>query len=195
MTSRARRGGVKAPSGEQARWIAGLGRGPGSTRCGLSVVVSSRVMVARIELRHTLRAVGQVMGDAQDDWWIIASAAAVLHGVEEPKAGDVDVLASDRDVSAMLARLGVAPASPPPHPLFRSRILGQWLAPPLTVEFMAGFEYRTEAGWRLLSPETRVKVELEGVAVFIPARQDLAATLTEIGRPKDLIRARQLLLN
>ena len=146
-----------------------------------------------VELRETLRIVGQTMRDAQDDWWVIASAAAALHGVEQPDAGDVDVLASDRDVAAVLERLGVTPTPPSAHPLFRSRVLGQWSDAPLMIEFMSGFEYRSEDGWHPMTPKTRSEIVVEGVSVFVPSPTELAAILTAIGRPKDLIRARRLL--
>ncbi len=149
-------------------------------------------MIQSSALRETLRLVGQVMRDASDDWWVIASAAAALHGVQEPEAADVDVLASDRDVLSVLERLKLTPLATPPHPLFRSRILGQWPAAQLMVEFMAGFEYRTETGWRLMTLRTREPVELGGVTLFIPSRHELAEMMTALGRPKDLARARHL---
>jgi hypothetical protein len=60
------------------------------------------------------------------------------------------------------------------------------------VEFMAGFEYRTETGWRLMTLRTREPVELGGVTLFIPSRHELAEMMTALGRPKDLARARHL---
>jgi hypothetical protein len=132
------------------------------------------------------------MRDARDDWWVIASAAAALHGVDEPQAGYVDVLASDRDVTATLGRLGVEPLVLPPHPLFRSRILGRWTSAPMVIEFMSGFCVRVGSVWQEVLPTTRERVDVGGTPLFAPSRVDLAEMLTTVGRPKDLERARRL---
>lgn len=143
-------------------------------------------------LLETLRIVAGALQGARDDWWVIASAAAALHGVDQPPVGDVDVLASDRDAAAVLARLGLAPLETEPHPLFRSRLLGRWTAPPMAVEIMSGFHIRAGDEWREVRPTTRQPFGLGGLTIFAPARDELADMLTAIGRPKDLARARRL---
>lgn len=132
------------------------------------------------------------MREATDDWWVIASAAAALHGVDRPEVGDVDVLVSERDALAVLGRQGVSPLTMAPHPQFRSRVFGRLETAPMTIEIMAGFCFRTQAGWRPVAPRSREKVDLDGVALFIPSREELAEILIAFGRPKDLERARQL---
>lgn len=143
-------------------------------------------------LYATLQLVGSMMREATDDWWVIASAAASLHGADQPAAADVDVLASDRDARSVLRRLGAAPVAAGPHPLFQSRVLGRWTDPPLTVEIMAGFHVRSGGEWRPIAPATREAFRVGAESVFAPSREELADILTLIGRPKDLDRARRL---
>ena len=144
------------------------------------------------DLVETLDFVAEVMGLAVDDWWVIASAAAALHGVSEPPVADVDVLLSDADALVVLKAIGVEPLAGSPHPLFRSRILGRWTETPLAVEFMAGFHFREGDIWRPVLPQTREVVALSRGTVFVPSREELAEMLTLIGRPKDRQRARVL---
>ena len=153
-------------------------------------------MVAALDLSsplgQTLRLLGSMMCEARDNWWVIAGAAAALHGVNHPEVADVDVLASDRDAAALLKRLGVEPLAVPPHPLFSSRLLGRWTAGPMIVEVMSGFHIRTGPTWREIRPTTRKQVELGGALLFVPARVELAEMLLAVGRSKDLERARRL---
>lgn len=143
-------------------------------------------------LRETLRLVGELMRDAEDYWWVIASAAAALHGVDQPEVADVDVLASDRDATAVLEKLGVSPLANTPHPLFDSRILGRLTSAPMPIEIMAGFRFLGVSGWQVMAPKSREQVKLDGEALFIPSRLELAEMLTALGRPKDLQRAHLL---
>jgi len=143
-------------------------------------------------LEASLWMVGETMRDAADDWWVIAGAAAALHGAGGPEVGDVDVLASDRDASALLGKLGLQPVQAPPHPLFQSRILGRWTAPPMTVEIMAGFRIRDGSAWREVWPRTRRRMAVRDTFVFAPSADELADLLRLVGRPKDLERARLL---
>lgn len=48
-------------------------------------------------LLATLNAVGNIMVEARDAWWIIASAGVALHGADRGHVGDVDVLLSVDD--------------------------------------------------------------------------------------------------
>lgn len=145
------------------------------------------------ELQATLERVAQIMTQARDDWWVIASAAAALHGVHTPAVGDVDVLVSERDLIALSETLGLKPEPVSPHPLFASRALVRWTEPPMTVELMAGFRVRSGGEWRDVKPGTRQGLRVGGHEVFVPSRTELADLLTAIGRPKDLARAAQLM--
>ncbi|MBJ6120342.1 hypothetical protein JAO74_00905 [Sphingomonas sp. BT553] len=132
------------------------------------------------------------MAGTVDPWWVIGSAAVALHGADGVEVGDVDVLSSERDASAVLARLGVADVGNEGTALFRSAVFGRWEGPLLTVEFMAGFRFCGADGWRAVWPVTREAVMVDGFAVFVPGRAELAAMLFGFGRPKDLARAKAL---
>lgn len=135
--------------------------------------------------------VAAAMTGAQEPWWIIGSAAVALHGAEVTVA-DVDVLLHEDDARAVLPALGIVAAAGEGTVLFRSVVFGQWIAPPLTVEFMAGFRFRATDGWQAVAPVTRERVTVDGHALFVPARAELAAMLRGFGREKDLVRASSL---
>ncbi|BCA61916.1 hypothetical protein HMP09_1150 [Sphingomonas sp. HMP9] len=144
------------------------------------------------DLRQTLVMVAQAMRNARDPWWVISSAAVALHGVALVTVGDVDVLTSVEDARRVMARLGVGPAKDAGSAMFRSAVFGQWTAPPLVVEIMAGFHVATAAAWTEVAPRTRVPILVEGATVYVPDRQELAEMLTLFGRPKDYERLRLL---
>lgn len=140
----------------------------------------------------------QAMRAARDDWWIIGSGAVALHGVALHGAApvtiaDVDVLLSEEDARRLMADLHIAPSPLADHPHFRSAIFTRWTAPPLAVEFMAGFHVATPDGWAPVRPRSRIPVAIESGIVHIPERDDLADILRLFGRPKDVARARLLL--
>ena len=149
-------------------------------------------MIPHSALGRTLRAVGEEMRAAHDPWWVIASAAVALHGVDLDDVADVDVLLSIGDARRLFAALDIAPHPQADHPQFRSDLFGTWMAAPLPVELMAGFRYRTEHGWHAVRPQTRVAVDVEGVSVFVPDRAELGVLLRDFGRPKDRVRAARL---
>jgi len=143
-------------------------------------------------LALTLSAVGEGMRVARDPWWVIASAAVALHGVNLDDVADVDVLLSLSDASHVFASLGIAAESEADHPQFRSDLFGTWTANPLPVEFMAGFRYRTSHGWQQVRPQTRLALNVDGVSIFVPDRAELGTLLRGFGRPKDHVRAARL---
>jgi len=100
------------------------------------------------DLRQTLVMVAHAMHDARDPWWVISSAAVALHGVAAVKVADVDVVTSVEDARRVMARLGVGPAKESASLMFRSTVFGQWKAPPLMVEIMAGSMSRLRRGGR-----------------------------------------------
>lgn len=156
-------------------------------------------------LAATLGAVGAAMADARAPWWIIGSAAVALHGAVADRAGatggdpgpvgDVDVLLDLADAQRLFAAIGLDPRPGAAHAAFRSQLFGRWTAPPMTVEFMAGFEHRSKGGWHPVRPTSREVIPLRDVAgtvVFVPDRADLASILGRFGRPKDGVRAAYL---
>jgi len=150
-------------------------------------------MAARVSapLRTTLLAVAELMTAAREPWWIIAGAAAALHGAMGA-VGDVDVVMGEEDALRLLPVLGLSPESGTPSDQFRSRLFARWTMPPVEVEFMAGFETLADAEWRPVVFTTRERMEMEGRALFVPALEELIGHLRMLGRPKDLARIRLL---
>lgn len=143
-------------------------------------------------LTASLAATSTIMDQAQDPWWIIASAAVALHGADPGHVSDVDVLLSVADAKRILPRIGVQLRSGSAHPTFHSRIFGTWTGTALPVEFMADFQRLSGAEWLPVQPTTRQQIEVGGVVVFVPERPELQAMLSAFGRPKDIERARRL---
>jgi hypothetical protein len=143
-------------------------------------------------LAASLKAVASVMNAASDRWWIIASAAVALHGADAGTVADVDVLLSVADAARILPAIGVTARKDTGGERFRSILFGTWREAPLPVEFMAGFHYRSTAGWREVQPQTRCPIQIDGVTLFIPDRLELQQLLTGFGRPKDRERASRL---
>lgn len=151
---------------------------------------------SRMTLGHalvtSLKAIGPIMAQAHDPWWIIASAAVALHGADAGHVSDVDVLLSIADARRILPGIGIAPRAGSAHAAFRSSIFGTWSDTALPVEFMAGFERLSGTQWFPVLPVTRQAVRVESGVVFVPEKTELEAMLIAFGRPKDLERARKL---
>ena len=149
-------------------------------------------MVPSDPLAATLRAVADAMVPARHDWWIVASAACRLHGIDPGVVRDVDVLLDERDLAAVLVPLGLSPAPGTSDGLFRSRCFVSWDGTPLTVEFFAGFELREAGQWSEVRLQTREWRGFDELELPVPQRGELAALLRRFGRPKDLARAELL---
>lgn len=140
-------------------------------------------------LSDTIAAVAAVLADARDPWWILSGAAAALYGARPITVSDVDVMLSVRDAERLFARIGIVQEPPSGHPRFRSERFGRWTAPPLVVEFMAGFLLRDRDGaWRPMQPDTRRLLRVGAAIVFVPEMPELRAMFARIGRPKDQVR-------
>lgn len=143
-------------------------------------------------LSVSLNAIGNVMAEAHDPWWIIASAAVALHGADPGHVADVDVLLSVADAGRILPAIGIELRQGSAHAAFRSSIFGTWTGTALPVEFMADFDRRSGEAWLPVRPVTRQPIRVDGVIVFVPEREELQSMLTAFGRPKDMERARSL---
>jgi hypothetical protein len=143
-------------------------------------------------LSTSLKAIGTIMDQALEPWWIIASAAVALHGADPGHVADVDLLLSVADARRILPAIGVEPRPGTPHSVFRSSVFGTWTGTALPVEFMADFQRRWGEAWLPVRPATRQAVEIQGAVVFVPERTELQAMLAAFGRPKDMERARRL---
>lgn len=149
-------------------------------------------MVPSSPLSLTLQMVAEAMSPARHDWWIIAGAACALHGADPRQVGDVDVLIDERDVEAVLARLGLVPARGSSDGQFRSRCFVSWQGAPLNVEFFAGFELCERGEWSAVRLKTRELLPCGQALLPVPSRSELAGLLLRFGRPKDLERAQRL---
>ncbi len=99
-------------------------------------------------LSASLNVVGNLMVEARDPWWIIASAAVALHGADPGHVADVDVLLSITDAQRILPTIGIQLRQGSEHAAFRSTIFGTWSgATPLPVEFMADFHRQSGETW------------------------------------------------
>ena len=135
-------------------------------------------------LAETLAAVAAALADSRAPWWVIGSAAVILHG-GRTDARDVDVLLSQGDAEQLAIRLALPNLAGDGDARFRSAKLLRWTAPPLAVEFMAVLEVNGEGGWHPVRPRSRVPAG----GVYVPDEDELAAILVTFGRHKDLARA------
>ena len=97
-------------------------------------------------LTRTLAMTAEAAAGAGDEWWIIGSAAVVLHGRSLERVEDVDLLMSAADADAFLNQVGEVPRSGAPSDRFRSTVFGIWREPPIPVEVMGGFSL-AGGGW------------------------------------------------
>lgn len=152
-----------------------------------------RAMTVTPALADTLGMISENASEARDPWWIIGSAAVVLHGRTVAHVKDVDLMMSGADAESFLKRVGAAPTNGRPNDRFRSLVFGVWSAPPIPVEVMGGFSVATPEGWRDVSLVTREAVTVQGRTIFLPSAEELVRLLRSFGREKDLARADLLL--
>jgi hypothetical protein len=140
------------------------------------------------ELDTTLRSVAAAMASFPEGWWMIGSAALALHGIEAGPVKDVDLLVDLSLAPAVLDRLGVAPLTLPPNPLFRSAVFARWDVPRVPVEMMAGFQVSVGGIWRPVEPRSRERTMIGDAPLFVPDRSELLSLFRLFGRPKDAAR-------
>jgi hypothetical protein len=145
------------------------------------------------DLESTLLALQPALAAARHPWWVLGSAAVMLHGGKPDVIRDVDVLFDPRDREPLLARLGLTPQIEPPDEKFRSDVFVRWNGGALPVELFAGFQLCEEGVWRDYVPQSRFAVRLGAVQTYVPERAELIALLHRFGRPKDLARAALLI--
>ena len=142
----------------------------------------------RRNLEATLLALAPALGAAQRPWWILGSAAVVLHGADPKEVWDVDVLLDQRDCVAVLSKLGLVPKPGQADAQFRSAVFNRWNGANLPVELFAGFCLCEGGVWSEFVPQTRVVARLGAVQVFVPERTELIDLLRRFGRAKDQLR-------
>lgn len=146
-------------------------------------------MTLSAPLCSTLAQVATIMAPAQHDWWIIASAALALHGVDPGPVRDVDVLFDRRDADAVLGPVGLTPRTGSDDGRFRSDLFVTWTGAALAVELFAGFALHEHGAWQPITLSTRQRVECHGVSLWVPSRAELHGLLLRFGRDKDFARA------
>lgn len=139
----------------------------------------------RPRLAGALQAIAAEAPAFDDEWWVIGSAAAALAGAEIALVRDVDLLLSERDARALLARWSDRRREPvEPSAQFRSAVFARFTDAPLAIEAFGGFEMRVRAGWRKVAPLTRIA---RG-PVFTPSVAEQIALLEAMARDKDAAR-------
>lgn len=137
----------------------------------------------------TLAATGGALANAREPWWVIGSAAMILHGAETV-AADVDLLLGAGDARALAAAWGLVPeAGCSPDRRFRSDLFARCNAFAYPVEIMAGFQVRLGARWTPVRPAARMPVVVDAVTLYVPSLDDLIDMCAAFGRPKDARRA------
>lgn len=145
-------------------------------------------VIAHRDLESTLLALQSALALARHPWWILGSAAVVLHGADPDEIRDVDVLLDQRDCEAVFARLGLEPKPGQPDSRFRSAVFHRWNQASLPVELFAGFCIFEAGTWREFVPQTRIAAGIGAARAYVPERAELIALLRRFGRNKDLLR-------
>lgn len=139
-------------------------------------------------------ALPQMARTFRDPWWIIGSAAMTLAGVAGIMPQDIDVLRSRQDAlrlrEAWSDHVDTA-YRPADETRFRSAFT-RFVHLPMPVEVMGGLELMTEAGWQPVRVHDDMRIDIAGVAVRIPTRQEQRRILLAFGRGKDLAKAARL---
>jgi hypothetical protein len=130
----------------------------------------------------------------RDSWWLIGSTAMLLSGVDGVVPHDIDVLASERDADAFIARhadLLERDHRPPGDELFRSRF-ARFRFVPLPVEVMGGLQVRRDGAWAPVRIEATRMVDCGSAGVPVPAPGEQLRLFEWFGRDKDIDKARRL---
>lgn len=130
----------------------------------------------------------------RDPWWLIGSTAMLLAGVDDVLPHDIDVLASQRDADAFIARhddLLERAHRPVGEERFRSRF-ARFRFAPLPVEVMGGLQVRRGDAWMPVRIEATRMVDCAGAVVPIPTSDEQLRLFEWFGRDKDIDKARRL---
>jgi hypothetical protein len=153
------------------------------------VLRQAGIVTSAANLESTLLALQPALAAARYPWWVLGSAAVMLHGGQPDVIRDVDVLFDPRDTEPLLAQLGLTRQIVAPDEKFRSDVFVHWNGGALPVEMFTGFRLCEKGEWREYVPQSRIAVRLGAAQAFVPERAELVALLYRFGRPKDLERA------
>lgn len=143
-------------------------------------------------MSETLERIGPDLHALSEPWWLIGSAAMVLHGVALAAIDDIDILTTPAGARVLAAQWAIEPTTPGPTDLFASDVFFQRSDTPLAVEVMAGFRVKAAGGWTPVLPKTREALAGPGGPWLAPSRAELLDMLALFGRTQDLTRAKLL---
>ncbi len=134
------------------------------------------------DLSACLRMITNAAPVFQDDWFLIGSAAAHVAGADVGVISDIDLLLTERDITALDQHWRERKRLPPGESdQFQSKIFHRFEAP-LPIEAMAGFELKTPADeWLSIWPNTRVQFG----QVFAPSITEQIEIMALMNRDKD----------
>jgi hypothetical protein len=130
----------------------------------------------------------------RDPWWLIGSAAMHLAGEGDAFPHDIDVLTSERDAEAFIARHGELlehEHRPADGERFRSRF-ARFGFSPLPVELMGDLQVWREGEWRPVRIEFTRMIDCAGHSIAVPTLAEQLRLFEWFGRAKDLDKARRL---
>jgi len=137
-----------------------------------------------------LEYVSHLLHNAQDDWWVIGSAAIALHGVDVGPVNDIDILVSLRDAQALRLATGTANRAVTGSKKFRSEVFLQLDYDGIPLEVMANFSVNHQGRWQAILPTSRQAFNLGNACVYAPALRELVEILRVFSREKDRQRIR-----
>lgn len=135
-----------------------------------------------------LQATADFLGDTDDPWWVLGSAAMALIGVDPGEIRDIDVLVSPRDAQKLMHVHRLANQADGGTDRFRSDCFLQPCLGDIPVEVMSGYRIFERGDWVSVAPATRLAITLGAATVFVPDRADQIDLLKRLGRPKDMER-------
>ncbi|MEO1220521.1 MAG: hypothetical protein AAFY42_04110 [Pseudomonadota bacterium] len=138
--------------------------------------------------RTTLKRLSRLLSECEDPWWVLGSAAIALVGVDPKGVRDVDFLVSHPDAKRLMKTHGLKNDADGGNALFRSDVLLLPVLGRIPVEVMGNYYIKTAEAWRLLAPQTRARVEVDGATLYVPHISEQIEILMALGRPKDLAR-------
>lgn len=139
-----------------------------------------------------LRHASQLLQNAQDDWWIIGSAAIALHGVDVGPVNDIDILVSLRDAQALRKATGATNQASTGSNRFRSEVFLRLAFGGIPLEIMAGFAANYQGRWQAIQPASRQTFKLGNACVYAPTLPELVETLRVFARKKDRDRIKMI---
>ncbi|MFN2101131.1 1-acyl-sn-glycerol-3-phosphate acyltransferase [Altererythrobacter sp. MF3-039] len=143
-------------------------------------------------LAATLAQLGELLGQSEDDWWVIGSAAAFLHGADAGTIADVDVIVGQSDFERLARHPHFQRYEDIDRTHFSSTAIGKWTNAPMSIEVMCELHVRQDDQWHQVVFESRQRVEHSGQVLYVPERLELIRLFERFGRQKDVERAQAL---